>query len=96
MLGIVQFRCRGALFSFGIYSASFFFQKKLTTPFFFSQKKSGKKEKGRTATYQDKFSTYALKFPKRLRRVLVGNFLTRISFNLYLGIPLVREYFFKS
>jgi len=71
MLGIVQFRCRGALFSFGIYSASFFFQKKLTTPFFFSQKKSGKKEKGRTATYQDKFSTYSLKFPKRLKGGLV-------------------------
>jgi len=70
MLGIVQFRCRGALFSFGIYSASFFFQKKLTTPFFFSQKKSGKKEKGRTATYQDKLSTYSLKFPKMLKRML--------------------------
>jgi len=45
-------------------------QRKLGTPFFFSQKKSGKKEKGRTATYQDKLSTYSLKFPKMLKRML--------------------------
>jgi len=39
-----------------------------TTPFFFSQKKSGKKEKGRTAEYQDKFSTCSLKFLVAPRR----------------------------
>jgi len=38
--------------------------KEKNTPFFFSQKKSGKKEKGRTAAYQDKFSTCSLKFQK--------------------------------
>jgi len=40
-------------------TALIFLSEKLTTPFFFSQKKSGKKEKGfrqLADTYQDKFS----------------------------------------
>ncbi len=69
-----------------------------SSPFFFSQKKSGKKEnylRQLADTSQDKSSTRSLKFPEMLKGKLVGNFLTLSSFNLYLGIPLVRGKFLK-
>jgi hypothetical protein len=44
-------------------------------PFFFSQKKSGKKEKGRKTTYQDKFFISELKFLETLKNKTGEKFL---------------------
>jgi hypothetical protein len=49
-------------------------------PLFFSQKKSGRKEKGRMTAYQNKFSTFELKFPKTLKKKTCGKFLNAQKF----------------
>jgi len=79
MLGIVQFRCRGALFSFGIYSASFFFQKKLTTPFFFPKEKWQKRKRPHGYIPRQIFNLCA-KIPKKAKKSVSRKFLNAHKF----------------
>jgi hypothetical protein len=56
-------------------NTNFLLAVKRDAPLFFSQKKSGRKEKGRKTTYQNKSSASELKFPKNLERKSCGKFL---------------------
>jgi len=71
--------------------------EKINTPFFFSQKKSGKKEKGRTAAYQDKFSIRrgGLKFPKRLKKIVSRKFFNAQKFQFVAWHSASAEMFFS-
>jgi hypothetical protein len=53
-------------------------------PLFFSQKKSGRKEKGRMTAYQNKFSNCSLKFPAGFPFQVFGNFSSKAE-NLFLN-----------